>query len=73
MAAERLLEIVSTPRDETTEDMVDDAIATLIHVGAVEATTRWLRAGGDALRSHPLASLTPGIVEAVLRPIAHAL
>ncbi|MBD89538.1 MAG: hypothetical protein CL940_04320 [Deltaproteobacteria bacterium] len=73
MAAERILEIVSTPREETTESMVDDAIATLIHMGAIEATIRWLRAGGDALRSHPLAPLTPGIVEAVLRPIAHAL
>lgn len=73
MGAERLLEIVATPREETTEVMVDDAIATLIHLGAIEATTRWLRVGGDALRSHPLAPLTPGIVEAVLRPIAHAL
>jgi len=73
MAADRLFEIVATPRQETTEEMIDDALALLIHLGAVEATARWLRAGGDALRSHPLAGLTPGIVEAVLRPVAHAL
>jgi len=73
MAAERILEIVATPRAETTETMLDDAIATLIHIGAIEATARWLRAGGDALRAHPLVQLTPGIVEAVLEPVAHAL
>lgn len=71
--ATRLLEIVRTPRPETPDAWVDEGLALLERVGALDATARWLRQRRDALADASVARWVPGLVERFLAPVRHAL
>lgn len=71
--AQRLRVIVDTPRAETTDAMVDEAMALLESTGAVEATAQWLRNMRDSIATQRYAETVPGIVARILKPVAHRL
>ncbi len=71
--ASRLREIVETPRAETPDAWIDEGLALLERVGALEATAVWLRDRRDALARSPVAAWVPGLVERFLAPVRHAL
>ena len=72
-ARERLREIVAEPRETTGGEAVQEALGLLKAEGALGATARWIVGEGERLQRHELARYMPGLVEAVVRPVAHAL
>ncbi len=72
-AAAELRAIVSAPREATGAGMVARGLELLGDCGALEATAAWLREGRDAAGRGPVAALVPGLVDAILAPVAHAL
>ncbi len=69
----RLQVIVDTPRAETTDAMVDEGLVVLEDSGAIEATADWLRNMRDSIGDQRYAATLPGIVDRILRPVAHRL
>lgn len=69
----KIREIVSTPREDTDDGMVGQGLLLLRKVGAIEATRKRVLALQRELGSAPSHDDTPGLVDAILRPIKHAL
>ncbi|PKN58289.1 MAG: hypothetical protein CVU56_06505 [Deltaproteobacteria bacterium HGW-Deltaproteobacteria-14] len=72
-AVTRLLAIVRAPRAETTPAMVEEALALLHRLGAIDATIAWLRAESAHADADPLAAAVPGFVARLLDPVRHVL
>lgn len=71
--AARLLQIVKTPRESTTPEMVVEALGLLHESGAIAAATETLTRSARALLSAPWCEVVPGIVERVIAPVRHVL
>ncbi len=71
--AAALRRVIGAERGEKTPAMIEDAIDTLERCGALRATADWLVEARHAAFSHPFARVVPGLVERMLRPVAHAL
>ncbi|TNF24236.1 MAG: polyprenyl synthetase family protein [Deltaproteobacteria bacterium] len=69
----RLLEIVRTPRGETSRAMMDEALDLLEQTGAIAATIDWIRSATAEAEANPLFGAVPGFVERILDPIRHVL
>ena len=67
----RLLAIIRTPRAETGDALIAEALDLLRTSGALEASLASLAARAKALEGAPWASATPGLVARVLAPLAH--
>lgn len=72
-AVARLLEIVRSPRAETSPPMVEEALALLNRLGAIEATIAWIRAESAQADADPLAAAVPRLVARLLDPVRHVL
>lgn len=72
-AAAALRDIVCAPREATDAAMVARGLELLGDCGALDATAAWLREERDAGAQSPIAALVPGLVDAILAPVAHAL
>lgn len=70
---EALRRVIRSDREQKTQSMVEDAIATLERTGALAATAAWLMEARLAALHHPFAQAVPGLVERMLVPVAHAL
>lgn len=71
--AGRLLQIVKTPREATTPEMVSEALSLLHRSGAIAAATDTLTRSARALLSAPWCEVVPGVVERVIAPVRHVL
>jgi len=71
--ASRLLAIVRAPRAQTSDPMVDEALALLDATGALAACGAEVARRAAAIRSSTLSHALPGLVERVLAPVRHAL
>lgn len=69
----RISAIVTAPRAETTDAMLQEGITLLKQCGALDATARWLLAAGEEINADPLSWVVPGLSTQILRPVAHAL
>ncbi len=69
----RLREVVEAPRDRTDDGMIRVGLRLLEGVGALDATRERLRTLRRELGASPSHDDTPGLVEAILAPVAHAL
>lgn len=71
--AAELRGVIAAPREATDAAMVARALDLLDGCGALDATAAWLREGRDEAGRGPAAALVPGLVDAILAPVAHAL
>lgn len=71
--AQRLRAIVESPREDTSDAMVDEGVALLDGSGSIEATAQWLRQMEQSIGHLRYAETVPGIVEKILAPVAHRL
>lgn len=69
----RLLAIVHAPRAATDRAMVAEALDILHGSGAIDASLKRLQHLAADLAGSPWAFATPGLIERVLSPLAHAL
>lgn len=69
VAVRRLQGIIRTPRGDTSDEMVGEALEMLGDSGAIDATIAWIRAEAKRLREAPSSGLTPGFVDEILAPI----
>lgn len=60
-----LKNVLSCKPNDTTEEMVDDAIAILERTGALTATAKWLQAKRDEALRHPFASIVPDLFDRI--------
>ncbi|MGB0591705.1 MAG: polyprenyl synthetase family protein [Myxococcota bacterium] len=71
--AKRLLLILRTPREETTDAMLDEGLGLLEECGALQAAVNELRDAKESYAGSPCAALMPDLMDVVLRPVAHVL
>lgn len=71
--AARLLAIVRAPRAQTSDPMIDEALALLDATGALAACGAEVARRAGAIRSAALSQALPGLVERVIAPVSHAL
>ena len=69
----RLTEILSAPREATTDAMLDEGVALLDSSGAIAAAIAELITARDDYARSPCAALMPDLMDVVLRPVAHVL
>ena len=69
----RLEAIVRTPRNDTTNHLIEEAMELLNFGGGLEATREYLIQESASLSSVGISGYLPGFVERILRPVAHAL
>lgn len=71
--ARRLLTIVRAPRQDTSDAMIDEALAILGATGALAACADEVARLARAIRSEPLSQALPDLVERVLAPVRHVI
>jgi geranylgeranyl pyrophosphate synthase len=70
---QRALGIVRKPREETTRDEVQEALAALHDAGALQASLAVLVNWKRQLEASPFAATVPGIIPRILAPLVHVL
>lgn len=73
IARDRLLAIVTTPRGDTTREMVAEAREILIRGGAIAACAEQVASEAEQLRQVSWIAAVPGLVDQVLAPVGHVL
>ncbi len=71
--SKRLEEIIRTPRRDTSNAMIDEAMGLLETGGGLEATRLYLLKESESLSSVGISGYLPGFVDRILKPVAHAL
>ena len=73
LAVAALRRVIESDRAEKTREMIEESIALLDRVGALDAAATWLNMAQIAALRHPMAEVVPGLAARILSPVSHAL